>query len=139
MKTEMNRVGMVYADLNRTQKRYVDALIERDPSLASANSITRKHLEKIHWQMMAERETGGPKLGWPNWMVRGETLGRAVYPFPGPEATPVSPNSPAKSAAAIRPRGKSKVGTIMAAVAAVQASLPPVDQEFLADLEKYGL
>lgn len=132
MKTEMNFIGLKYADLNKTQKRIVDALVQHDPTLATANTITRKHLEKLHWKMMDERSTGGPKLGWPNWMVRGEKIDRATYPFPGPQAEPLS-------TPAVKPRAVRGVKTSEKLIAARVVANKKAEEEFFKDLEEFGV
>lgn len=140
MKTEMNRIGLTYADLNATQKKWIDAVVECDPSLKTANSISRKNIEKLHAQLMEKRETGGVKIGWPNWLVRGEKIDRANYPFPGPEATPLTAFNPLVSKKSTsKPRSK-KTEQLLAAVTAM-ANMPNISvaDEFMKDLEEYGL
>lgn len=73
-----------YPELNKTQKKIIDALIALDPELANARTITRVHLEKLYWHLYAQRQHGGPKMGYPMWLVRGEKVSRAEYLFPAP-------------------------------------------------------
>jgi DNA-binding FadR family transcriptional regulator len=83
-----------YSELNKTQKRIVDALIELDPSLANARTITREHLEKLYWHLYAQRAHGGPKMGYPMWLSRGEKVARAEYLFPAPNVVHESKSLP---------------------------------------------
>jgi hypothetical protein len=73
-----------YSELNKTQKRIIDALIALDPTLADARTITRVHLENLYWHLYAQRSHGGPKMGYPMWLSRGEKVSRAEYLFPAP-------------------------------------------------------
>lgn len=92
---------MKYSTLTKIQKRCVDAFIEKRPHLRTANSITRKEIVEIFDELYAERSNGGPKIGFPVWIVKGKILARGSYEFPGPEAkedstgktTPVSYSS----------------------------------------------
>ena len=78
---------MNYTDLSPVQKRVVDAYITLRPELANANSITRPEVEDLHAKLLAARQTGGEKIGYPQWLVKGEKLGRGSYVFPAPNVT----------------------------------------------------
>lgn len=82
---------MRYDQLNKTQKRCVDAFIAKRPHLRTANKITRKEVEDVFYEIYDERDTGGPKIGYPAWIVKDRSLGqRAIYPFPGPDSEPLN-------------------------------------------------
>lgn len=88
---------MNYANLTKTKARAVDAFVLKDPSLRTANTITRKQVEELFHEI---RKTD-PKFGYPSWIEKGTKVARGLYVFPGPDAD--MSNSPdlttAKSAA----------------------------------------
>jgi len=71
-----------YSTLTRIQRKAVDAFIALDPSLATANSISRQRLEELFLQA---RKTD-PKLGYPAFVTRCERVARGVYQWPSPGA-----------------------------------------------------
>lgn len=75
---------MNYSYLNKTQKRVIDAFIKLRPELAASSTITRAEIEDLFSQLMTARETGGEKIGYPMWLVKGPKTGRGVYVFPSP-------------------------------------------------------
>lgn len=75
---------MNYSDLNKTQKRLVDAFVALRPELADAPTITRPEVEELFFMLFAERANGGPKIGYPQWLVKGDKTSRGVYRFPAP-------------------------------------------------------
>lgn len=72
---------MNYSDLSKAQKRAVDYYVELDPSLKSANVISRTKVEELFFKC---REIHG-KFGYPNWIVKGTKVARGLYAWPGPE------------------------------------------------------
>lgn len=72
-----------YSTLTRIQRKAVDAFIALDPSLATANSITRQRLEEL----LAQARKTDPKLGYPAFITRCARVSRGVYPWPSPGAT----------------------------------------------------
>lgn len=110
---------MNYSSLNKTQRRCVDALVKLDPSLASAESITRKQLEEL-WKVMFEsRSNGGEKIGYPMWIVKGEKVGRGAYKFPAPELAVTSSS--------------------VASVKSLAKPMSQEDEEFFAEIAEAGL
>lgn len=109
---------MNYADLNKTQKRIVDAFIRLRPELADATSITRPEVEELFFKLMDERETGGEKMGYPMWLVKGPKVARGVYVFPAPNVTNDS---------------------VIDAIAKRTAKTTAEDEEFLAELREAGI
>lgn len=78
---------MNYGDLSKAQKRIIDAFVTMDPSLASAESISRTRIEELFYGpggLLEQRATGGAKIGYPMWLLRGEKVSRGVYKFPCP-------------------------------------------------------
>lgn len=109
---------MNYSTLNKTQRLCVDAFVKLDPSLAAAPSITRKKVEELFWELHAERDTTGVKIGYPMWLVKGEKVGRGEYKFPAPEL----------KATAFKPSAKS-----------TPSNSSKEDEEFFAELAEEGV
>jgi hypothetical protein len=76
---------MNYSTLTKTQRRVVDAFVELDPSLSGRRSITRQEVEALWKTLFEARLNGGPKIGYPMWLVKGRKVSRGEYAFPAPE------------------------------------------------------
>lgn len=126
---------MNYSDLNKTQRRIVDAFIARRPELANASSITRVEIEELWYTMYAERATGGPKMGYPGWLVKGDKVTRGVYPFPAPNVTHSTAPLP-KPLTQKQVRAKITSTDDQAAAAAAKAL---EEEEFFAELAEAGV
>jgi hypothetical protein len=75
-----------YADLTKAQKRFVDAVLETDPSIKKRHGIvSRKELESLYWTMAETRAAGGEKIGFPNWLTAKNRVGRGEFQLPMPE------------------------------------------------------
>jgi hypothetical protein len=109
---------MNYKDLNKTQKRVIDAFIKLRPELANASTITRPEVEELFFKLHAERANGGEKIGYPMWLVKGVKVARGSYVFPAPNV--VNEN-------------------IISAVAKRVALNTKEDEEFLNDLKEAGI
>lgn len=109
---------MNYSDLNKTQKRVVDAFIKLRPALANASTITRPEVEELFFKLKDARTKGGEKIGYPMWLVKGDKVARGQYVFPAPN---VSNDS------------------VIAAVASRTAASIKEDEEFLAELREAGI
>lgn len=109
---------MNYVNLNKTQKRVIDAFIKIRPELANTSTITRPEVEELFFKLHAERETGGEKIGYPMWLVKGAKVSRGVYVFPAPNVTN---------------------DNIIDAVAKRAAQTTKEDEEFLAELKEAGI
>lgn len=74
-----------YADLTKAQKRFVDAVLETDPTLKERDGrVTRKELESLYWTMAETRAAGGEKIGFPNWLTAKNRVDRGVFQLPLP-------------------------------------------------------
>lgn len=109
---------MNYVNLNKTQKRVIDAFIKIRPELANATTITRPEVEELFFKLKDQRADGGEKIGYPMWLVKGTKVGRGVYVFPG---------SNVNNDSAIE------------AVAKRVAQTTKEDEEFLAELQEAGV
>lgn len=134
-----------YSDLNKTQKRMVDAFIARRPELANASTITRVEIEDLWYAMYAERANGGPKMGYPGWLVKGEKVARGAYPFPAPNVTHSSEPLPRpmtrkeRMARINQPPSDQLVQERMAAQAVAVKKRQDEDAEFFAELQEFGV
>ena len=75
---------MNYSDLTKIQKRCIDAFIQLRPELANASTITRQEVEEMFFTLYEQRNSGGPKIGSPMWLIKGNKVGRGEYVFPAP-------------------------------------------------------
>lgn len=75
-----------YTDLTKSQKRFVDSVVAEFPAIAKAGKISRKELEYVYWELNAKRESGGEKVGFPNWLTAKNKVDRGVFALPLPEA-----------------------------------------------------
>lgn len=116
---------MNYAKLTKVQKRCIDAFVQLRPELATAESISRKEIEELFWKLHESRATGGEKIGYPMWLVKGEKVGRGLYKFPAPSLADSSETSTA----------------VVKAVASKSAAIKNAeeDKEFFQDLQEYGI
>jgi hypothetical protein len=109
---------MNYNDLNKTQKRLVDAFISLRPELATSGAISRSEVEELFQQLYEKRDAGGQKIGYPMWLVKGPKVSRGVYVFPAPNVTH---------------------SNVINTVAKRTTALSKEDEEFLAELREAGI
>lgn len=87
---------LTYSTLTKAQKRYVDSLMKMVPSVAKTGTATRKEVLEAHFALVAERKSGEPKIGFPNWLCNVSKVSRGIYAIPLPEATAVKPKKTQK-------------------------------------------
>ena len=75
-----------YSELTKAQKRFVDAVLREFPAIKKSGTLSRKELESIYWTLNEKRETGGEKVGFPNWLTGPNKVARGVFQVPMPEA-----------------------------------------------------
>ena len=75
-----------YSDLSAAQKRAIDAMVQYDPSLADAETVNMRDVQCLVMRIYADRANGGPKIGYPNWLTRFNSVRRGVVAFPGPSS-----------------------------------------------------
>ena len=73
-----------FADLSMAQKKCVVALIEAQPSLKKNSKISLKEVVSITQGLAAKRDSGAPKIGYPNWLFKSNKLERGLYQLPVP-------------------------------------------------------
>jgi hypothetical protein len=116
---------MNYSKLSKAQKRCIDAFVRVRPELANAESITRPEIEELFFKLYDARETGGEKIGYPMWLVKGEKVSRGVYKFPAPALADSKETS------------TSSVKATASKSAAIQNTKE--EEEFFKDLQEYGV
>lgn len=114
---------MNYSELTKIQKRCIDAFVKIRPDLATKITITRPEVEELFQTLYEARATGGEKIGYPMWLVKGDKLGRGIYEFPAPEFDADADDT----VAATRPKAKTSVKT------------DEEDKEFFAELQEHGV
>lgn len=73
-----------FNDLSMAQKKCVVALIEAQPSLKKNSKISLKEVVSITQGLAAKRDSGAPKIGYPNWLFKSNKLERGLYQLPVP-------------------------------------------------------
>jgi len=114
---------MNYTNLTKIQKRCIDAFIKIRPALASQYSITRSEVEELFNELLSKRDTGGEKIGYPMWLVKGDKVSRGHYKFPAPnllEAQEAQAQSNTKAAEELVKNSEE-------------------DKEFFTELAEYGI
>lgn len=71
---------LTYNDLSPRQKQTIDRMIEHDPSLASATTISRQLVYKIFVEL---KETPR-KIGFPVFLKKHNSISRGLYSWPNP-------------------------------------------------------
>ena len=125
---------MNYSELTKTQKRCIDAFIKVRPELASQATITRQEVEALFETLFQARATGGDKIGYPMWLVKGDKLGRGIYEFPAPDLD-FSASEGSGYAEKVKAKAKSKA----AKKTEIEEAVEKEDKEFFTDLENYGI
>jgi hypothetical protein len=116
---------MNYSELTKIQKRCIDAFVKVRPSLAKQVTITRPEVEELFQILFEARATGGEKIGYPMWLVKGDKLSRGIYEFPAPEF-----DADADDTVTDKPK---------ATKAKKVAVTSEEDKEFLAELQEHGV
>ena len=114
---------MNYSNLTKTQKRCIDAFVKLRPELTSQETITRSEIEDLFKQLFDARSSGGEKIGYPMWLVKGEKTGRGVYIFPAPSLAKIE----VKPSKTVKSKSQPQVKT------------DEEDKEFFTDLKEYGI
>lgn len=70
--------------LTKAQKKCVVALIEADPSLKKTGEISLKQVVAITQDLAARRDSGAPKIGYPNWLFKANKIEKGLYKLPVP-------------------------------------------------------
>lgn len=87
-----------YESLSKGQKRMVDAFTHAHPELLKSQTITFGQCLQIFNELYEQRAEGSPKIGFPNWLLRHNRVGRGVYWFPHSHQDKLAHKTAAKKA-----------------------------------------
>lgn len=74
---------MQFKELKPTQKMYVIEVMNRFDH--DADEIELIEMQDYHKIMLSKRDSGCPKLGYPNWLIVADNkVAKGVYGFPRP-------------------------------------------------------
>jgi hypothetical protein len=74
---------MQFKELKPTQKMYVIEVMNRFDH--DADQIELTEMQDYHKVMVSKRDSGCPKLGYPNWLIVAKNkVAKGVYGFPRP-------------------------------------------------------
>ena len=74
---------MRFTELKPTQKMYVIEVMNRFDH--DAEEIELTEMQDYHKVMVSKRDSGCPKLGYPNWLIVAENkIAKGIYGFPRP-------------------------------------------------------
>ena len=104
--------------LSNSQKKCVVALIEHSPALKKTGRITLKEVVAITQDLASQRDAGGVKIGYPNWLFKSNKVEKGIYQLPLPTEHDLSDY--AKSS--IKPAKVNKVAKALAKVKAVKVA-----------------
>jgi hypothetical protein len=72
-----------FIELKPTQKQYVVEVMNRFNH--NRNVIELSEMKEYHQKMVEARDSGCPKLGYPNWLIESKNkVSKSVYSFPIP-------------------------------------------------------
>lgn len=117
---------MNYSELTKIQKRCIDAFIKIRPELSTQVTITRPEVEDLFQILFEARATGGEKIGYPMWLVKGDKLSRGIYEFPAPEFDANADDTVDAQPKALRTKQ-------------VSVKTEQEDKEFFAELQEHGV
>lgn len=73
-----------FANLSVAQKTCVLAFIEFDSSLAVSREVTNAELNVCYFGLLALRNENTPKVGWPLWLPKANSVRKGVSMWPAP-------------------------------------------------------
>lgn len=80
-----------FASLSTSQKKCVVALMEADANIVkNAGKISLKEVVAITQELASKRDSGAPKIGYPNWLFKNNKLERGLYQLPLPNELELS-------------------------------------------------
>jgi hypothetical protein len=97
-----------YESLSKGQKRMVDAFCEIHPELLKTQTITFGQCLQLFNELYEKRVEGTPKIGFPNWLLRHNRVGRGVYWFPHSHQDKLAHKVAAKKATKVAAKSTAK-------------------------------
>lgn len=61
-------MNTTFDSLSKAQKRYVAILAKYRPNRDPSGEITSSFVRTLHHELLAKRDFGGEKIGWPRWV-----------------------------------------------------------------------
>ena len=104
--------------LSASQKKCVIALIEHTPALKQTGRITLKEVVAITQDLAAQRDAGGVKIGYPNWLFKSNKVEKGIYQLPLPTEQDLSDYAKAS----VKPAKVNKGAKALAKVKAVKVA-----------------
>jgi hypothetical protein len=76
-----------FAELSPAQKKYAVILAQYRPDRDPSGLISSAFVRELHHELLANRENGGPRIGWPRWVFVENLVDKSLgfCPFPSPE------------------------------------------------------
>jgi hypothetical protein len=79
-----------FANLTLSQKKFVVSVIENHSEYKTDPVITLKKCAEIYYEMKDQRQAGGLKVGYPNWLFKANKIERGLYQLPVPSDSELS-------------------------------------------------
>lgn len=73
-----------FSDLSASQKKFVVAAMNLNPSVKKNPEMTRKEILDAFNTLYAQRGSSNEKIGFPNWLCNANKIGRGKYQLPVP-------------------------------------------------------
>ncbi len=76
-----------FAQLSKAQQRYCIILAKYRPNRDPSGVVSSSFVRTLHHELLANRENGGEKIGWPRWVFVENKTGESegLVPFATPE------------------------------------------------------
>lgn len=87
-----------FADLSKSQKKFIARTLELFPEYYNETNLTAKQIHAAYYKLKDDRSSTGEKLGYPNWLQSNNRVGRGQYKMPWPTEAELATVSAAKVA-----------------------------------------
>lgn len=134
---------MKFANLTKSQKRFIVSAITENPALAEKTEVTRAEILEVYWALRNARTGNEPKVGLPNWLMNNAKTGRGAYVFPAPTTTELQEfntvATPVKTNTTATAKARKRLDTILEKGTVVEPVVTVSDEEFLKELQEAGI
>lgn len=139
-----------YNQLTRLQKQFVNAAIAKNPALANMTEVPRQELLTTYYAMKEDREAGGIKTGYPQWLAKHHKTGRGTYWWPAPTAEDLENDKNQPTAKVRKPKkvkntaatttARQRLHNIITKGEVIESNSELVsDEQFLKELQEAGI
>lgn len=132
-----------YNELTRMQKQFVNAAIAKNPALATMTEVPRQELLTTYYAMKADRDAGGIKTGYPQWLAKHHKTGRGTYWWPAPTTAELeeynSTNVKVQKNTKATAKARKRLDAILEKGDVVEPVVNISDEEFLKELQEAGI